>query len=215
MTHPRPFSSTTTATGLPSTPSRNPSLQPQARRACVNPFSMWRSYYTARASGVSTATSECSLLFAPRQLRPSRRRRSVYDSQSRSHVRSATKSCDRSRSAVGATRRTPMKTMWEEDPTELLGLEEDVGSSELGGSEFEEDEDDQTELMGLGDQEGEDEDDMPGYEEEEDPMEMSGLDEDDEYEEEGEESPEAGQRIPGLRIAQGLRARRRARLLGV
>src|ERR1043165_10228003 len=41
MTQPSPFCSTTTATGLPSTPSRNTSVQPQARRACVNPFSMW------------------------------------------------------------------------------------------------------------------------------------------------------------------------------
>src|SRR5690348_11415087 len=59
MTQPGPFSSITTATGLPSTPSRNASLQPQARRACVNPFSMVGSYYKAkrpastRAAGVS------------------------------------------------------------------------------------------------------------------------------------------------------------------
>src|SRR6476620_7014619 len=46
MAQPEPFSSTTTATGLPSTPSRNASLQPQARRACVNPFSMSESYYS-------------------------------------------------------------------------------------------------------------------------------------------------------------------------
>src|ERR1700704_4551195 len=45
---PGPFSSTTTATGLPSTPSRKASLQPQARRACVNPFNMMcASYYKA------------------------------------------------------------------------------------------------------------------------------------------------------------------------
>ena len=34
------FSSTTTVTGLPSTPSRNAMRQPQARRACVNPFNI-------------------------------------------------------------------------------------------------------------------------------------------------------------------------------
>ena len=34
------FSSTTTVTGLPSTPSRNVMRQPQASRACVNPFSI-------------------------------------------------------------------------------------------------------------------------------------------------------------------------------
>ena len=33
-------SSTTTVTGLPSTPSRKPMRQPQASRACVNPFNM-------------------------------------------------------------------------------------------------------------------------------------------------------------------------------
>src|SRR5688500_10768000 len=43
------FSSTTTVTGLPSTPSRKPTRHPQARRACVNPFSMDRSYYSPTA----------------------------------------------------------------------------------------------------------------------------------------------------------------------
>src|SRR5215475_5137718 len=38
ITQPGPFSSTTTVTGLPSTPSRNVMRQPQASRACVNPF---------------------------------------------------------------------------------------------------------------------------------------------------------------------------------
>jgi hypothetical protein len=53
-----------------------------------------------------------------------------------------------------------MKTTWEEDPTELLGLEEDEGSNELSGSEFDEDEEDPSEMMGLGEEEGyEDEDD--------------------------------------------------------
>ena len=46
-----------------------------------------------------------------------------------------------------------MKTMWEEDPTELLGLEEEGGSMELSGSEDEEEEE-PTEMMSLG---GEDE----------------------------------------------------------
>ena len=111
-----------------------------------------------------------------------------------------------------------MKTMFEEDPSELLGLEEDEGSMELGGSEFEDEEEEPTELMGLGEEEGDEEEDISGqggYEEEEDPTELFGMEEEDEYEDEGEESPEATQRIPGLRIAQGLRARRRARVLVV
>src|SRR6185369_6781268 len=49
------FSSTTTVTGLPSTPSRKPTRHPHARRACVNPFSMGRSYraspWIGRANG--------------------------------------------------------------------------------------------------------------------------------------------------------------------
>ena len=36
-----------------------------------------------------------------------------------------------------------MKTIWDEDPTELMGLEEDEGSNELETSEFDEDEDDE------------------------------------------------------------------------
>jgi hypothetical protein len=94
-------------------------------------------------------------------------------------------------------RRSHMKTTWEEDPTELLGLEEDEGSNELTGSEFDEDEEDPNEVMGLGEEEGYDDEDE-GYEEEEDPTELYASDEDDEYEEEGEESPEFGQRTPGL-----------------
>src|SRR5262249_49937592 len=111
-------------------------------------------------------------------------------------------------------RRMSMKTIWDEDPTELLGLEEDEGSNELGGSEFEEDEEEPTEMMGLGEEEGEEEDDS-SYEEEEDPSELYASDEEDEYDEEGEQGQETGQRIPGLRIAQGLRTRRRARLIAV
>src|SRR6185503_3222891 len=41
MTHPGALSSTTTVTGLPSTPSRNEMRQPQASRACTKPLSMW------------------------------------------------------------------------------------------------------------------------------------------------------------------------------
>src|SRR4029434_7647562 len=115
--------------------------------------------------------------------RPSRRRR-VFDSQLWSQIRSPTRFRDRSRSAVAAGRRMPMKTMWEEDPTELLGLEEDEGSNELGGSEFE-DEEEPTELMGLGEEEGDEEDDSY-EEEEEDPNELYATDEEDEYDEEGE-----------------------------
>ena len=46
------FSSTITVTGLPSTPSRNDRRQPQANRACVNPFNIWLASYhpVARAS---------------------------------------------------------------------------------------------------------------------------------------------------------------------
>jgi hypothetical protein len=176
---------------------------------------MWRSYYTARANGFSPATSECSLLLARRQATASAKDAQRYDIQSSSPVRCTTKSCDRSRSVVAARRRKLMKTMWEDDPTELLGLEEDEGTNELNGSEYEDEEEEPTELMGLGDQEGEDEDDS-GYDEEEEPTEMYSMDEEDEYEDDGEETPEAGQRIQGgLRVAQGLRARRRGRLLTI
>ena len=107
-----------------------------------------------------------------------------------------------------------MKTTWDEDPSELLGIDEEEGSNEFGGSEFEDDEEDTTELMGLGDEEGYEEDDSYD-EEEEDPTELYASDEEDEYEEEGEQGQESGQRIPGLRIAQGMRTRRRARQLTV
>src|SRR5687767_1192424 len=57
---PGPFSSTTTVTGLPSTPARKPMRQPQARRACVNPFNIvGRSYY---GSGLSALGSGLSAL---------------------------------------------------------------------------------------------------------------------------------------------------------
>jgi hypothetical protein len=45
---PGPFCSTTTITGLPSTPSRNPIRQPQARRACVKPFNIVEDDHTTR-----------------------------------------------------------------------------------------------------------------------------------------------------------------------
>src|SRR3954468_11682916 len=44
---PGDFSSTTTVTGLPSTPSRKAMRQPQARRACVNPFNIASESYHA------------------------------------------------------------------------------------------------------------------------------------------------------------------------
>ena len=43
--------STTTVTGLPSTPSRKAMRQPQASRACVNPFSIPRSSYHGGPAG--------------------------------------------------------------------------------------------------------------------------------------------------------------------
>ena len=107
-----------------------------------------------------------------------------------------------------------MKTMWDEDPTELLGLEEEGGGYDLGGSEQEED-DEPTETMGFGEDEGEeegDEYDLSGFDEEEDPTEH-GM-EDDEYDDE-EQTPEPPQQFASAGIALGVRARRRARLLGV
>src|SRR6476646_5176266 len=108
-----------------------------------------------------------------------------------------------------------MKTMWEEDPAELLGLEEE-GPMDLSGSEDDEEEE-PTETMSVGgEEEGEEDDesfDMSGFDEEEDPTEMSMGEEDDEEEEEG---PDITQRIQGLRAIQGLRkARRRTRVLGL
>src|SRR5260221_3328363 len=49
------FCSTTTVIGLPSTPARNASRQPQARRAWVKPLSMIRSYYRAGAQRLKKA----------------------------------------------------------------------------------------------------------------------------------------------------------------
>ena len=40
-----------------------------------------------------------------------------------------------------------MKTIWEEDPTELLGLEDEDSSLELSGSEGDEEEEDSGEVM--------------------------------------------------------------------
>jgi hypothetical protein len=51
-----------------------------------------------------------------------------------------------------------MKTTWEEDPTELLGLEEEGGPMEMIGSEDDEEEE-PTEMMSLGGEEEGEEDD--------------------------------------------------------
>src|SRR5580765_1604794 len=86
-----------------------------------------------------------------------------------------------------------MKSLLEEDPSELMGLEEENDPMEMIGSDDEEE--DPRELMGSG--EGEDEEEEPfdlmDGEEEEDPTELLGLDEEDEdeEEEEGEEAPQA------------------------
>ena len=100
-----------------------------------------------------------------------------------------------------------MRSLLEEDPTEMLGLEEENDPMDLIGSEEDEDEDPR-ELMSLGDDDEEDEEpiESASYDEEEDPMELMGLEEEDEEEEEGEEGPETvRQRVPGLlRTAQGL-----------
>ena len=108
-----------------------------------------------------------------------------------------------------------MKSLLEEDPSELMGLDEENDPMEVGGSEDEEDE--PTELMGLGEEEDEEEEPFDlDSEEEEEPVELLGLDEEDDEEEEGEEGPQSiRQRIPGLRLAQGLRAKRRARAIAV
>ena len=68
--------------------------------------------------------------------------------------------------------------------------------------------------MGLGDEEDEEEEPFDlDSDEEEEPAEVMGLEEEDDEEEEGEEGPQSvRQRIPGLRLAQGLRAKRRARV---
>ena len=72
--------------------------------------------------------------------------------------------------------------------------------------------------MGLGEEEDEEEEpfDLADPDEEEEPAEMMGLEDEDDEEEEGEEGPQpVRQRIPGLRLAQGLRAKRRARVIAV
>jgi hypothetical protein len=74
------------------------------------------------------------------------------------------------RPTVERTLEVFMKSMLEEDPSELLGLEEDDDPMETIGSDDEEEE--PTELMGL----GEDDDE----EEEEDPTEFAGIDDDEE-----------------------------------
>ena len=107
-----------------------------------------------------------------------------------------------------------MKTLLEEDPSELMGLEEGNDPTELAGSE--DDEEEPREMMGWGEEDDDDEEFDLDSEEEEEPLEMAGLEEEDDEEDEGEEAPQYGrQRVPALRLAQGLRAKRRARLIGV
>jgi hypothetical protein len=103
-----------------------------------------------------------------------------------------------------------MKTMWDEDPTELLGLEEEGGPFDLAGSEDDEEEE-PTESMSFGEDEGEEGEesyDLSGFDEEEDPTEY-GADEDEYEEDDSEEAPEMGQRIRGAGIALGFRGRSR------
>src|SRR6187455_2104948 len=50
--------STTTVTGLPSTPSRNAMRQPQARRACVNPFNIASESYHAAEQRLDLALED-------------------------------------------------------------------------------------------------------------------------------------------------------------
>jgi len=52
-----------------------------------------------------------------------------------------------------------MKGLLEEDPTELLGLEEDNDPTEMMGFDDEEEEDKPRELMGLGEDEGDEDED--------------------------------------------------------
>src|SRR5215468_65776 len=102
-----------------------------------------------------------------------------------------------------------MKTMWEEDPTELLGLEDEGGGFEMSGSE-EEDDEEPTEYMGFGEDEGEEGDesfDLSGFDDEEEPIELS-VGEDDEEEENVEETPESAQRPGPHGLALAVRARR-------
>src|SRR5262249_60671243 len=111
-----------------------------------------------------------------------------------------------------------MKTMFEEDPSELLGLEEEGGTMELSGLEDDEEgeEDDPRELLGLGEEEGIDDDDSElSGDEEEDPTELLGSGEEDDEEEDDEEEPEYERPGAGLRVAAGLRARRRGRMFAV
>jgi len=80
------------------------------------------------------------------------------------------------------------------------------GRGTQGADEFGEDDDEEEEPF----------DSMDLDDEEEEPAELMGLDEEDEEEEEAEEGPQSlRQRIPGLRLAQGLKAKRRARLIAV
>ena len=69
-----------------------------------------------------------------------------------------------------------MKSLLEEEPTELLGLEEDNDPTESIGFEDQEEEDDPREMMGFGEGEGEEDESLEfGDSEEEDPIELLGL----------------------------------------
>ena len=92
-----------------------------------------------------------------------------------------------------------LSTQEDNDPIDLMGSEDDNEKKNPPSS------------MGLeGDEEEGEEAEMAGYDEEEDPSEMMGAEDDyEEEEDEGEEGSE-GRRGTGLRVVQGLRARRRA-----
>src|SRR5215831_11550443 len=109
-----------------------------------------------------------------------------------------------------------MKAMWDEDPTELLGLEEEGSPMDLAGSEDDEEEE-PTESLSLGEdenEEGEESYDLSPFDEDDDSSEYGSFGEDEDEEDDIEDAPET-QRASGARLAVGLRARRRARLLGV
>ena len=110
-----------------------------------------------------------------------------------------------------------MKSLLEEEPTELLGLEEDNDPTESIGFEDQEEEDDPREMMGFGEGEGEEDDSFElGDSEEEDPIEMLGYKDDDDDEADEEESSGASrQRAPGLRVLAGAKAKRRARVTAI
>jgi len=158
--------------------------------------------------------TERHLLPLPRTAEELAKTRDGREQITSTHTTAISKCCDRSR--LGLTWEDEMKTMWNEDPTELLGLEEEGGPFDLAGSEDDEEED-PNESMSFGEDEGDEGDEgyeLSGSDEDEDSTEYGS--DDDEYEDDDtEETPEYGQRFAGAGIALGLRARRRARLLGV